>query len=85
MSVDLDETDERAITSLGKLSIICKNTSSAYLKSANQNPYNIISCDELPGYIRREGKEPIEHHMPTIQETMEAPVANNVVPPTTEA
>lgn len=77
MSVDLDESDQRAINALGSVSIICKNTSEAYMKNINQSLNTIIPCDELRGLIRREGKEPIEHHLPTIQETIEAPTVNN--------
>jgi len=73
-SVDFAEEngeDQQAFHNLGKISIICKNSQSPYLKTSKTAQYEIIPCNELHGYIARENKVPTNHSLPRADDTTE--------------
>lgn len=74
-SVDFAEDnadDQRAFANLGKISIICKNSQSPYLKTSKTDQYEIIPCDQLHGHITAAGKNPTHHSLPRVEETAAA-------------
>jgi len=68
---DENNDDQRAFQNLGKISIICKNSQSPYLKASKTEQYEIIPCNELHGYIARENKIPTNHSLPRVQEPID--------------
>lgn len=73
-SVDFAEEnaeDQRAFANLGKISIICKNSQSPYLKTSKTEQYEIIPCSELHVRIAREHKAPTIHGLSRVVEIPE--------------
>ncbi|KAK5943583.1 hypothetical protein PMZ80_004591 [Knufia obscura] len=83
---DENNDDHRAFQNLGKISIICKDSQSPYLKTSKTEQYEIIPCNELHRYIDREGKIPTDHSLPRLEESTEqdANVEGDVTAPALE-
>lgn len=70
-SVDFAEDspeDNRAFANLGKISIICQNSQSPYLKTSKTEQYEIIPCNELHGRIAQNHKYATNHALPRVDE-----------------
>lgn len=63
-SVDFAEeshNDGMAFNTLGKISIICKNSQSPLVKTGKTADYEIIKCNDLHERIARTGKIATDH------------------------
>ncbi|KAK5090392.1 hypothetical protein LTR05_000564 [Lithohypha guttulata] len=73
-SVDFAEDnqeDTRAFANLGKISIICQNSQSPYLKTSKTEQYEIIPCNELHSRIAQNNKFATNHALPRVEEAPE--------------
>lgn len=74
-SVDFAEEsreDGMAFSTLGKISIICKNSQSPLVKTGKTADYEIIKCNDLHDRIIRTGKSPTDHGISRSQAVAES-------------